>query len=70
MVVSIVVQAVILWVQKSLPCLWADLMSFFTGSATKLDLVFGKRKSREPFAVGRQEKERLLDPFIGFCLSV
>lgn len=44
-----------LWVQKGLPCLWAELMSFLRRDATKLDLVFGKQKSRKPFAVEKQE---------------
>lgn len=69
MVVLIVVQVVMLWVQKILPCLWDELMNFSRGNTTKLDLIFGKQKSWEPFAVGKQEKERLLGP-LGFHLFV
>lgn len=68
MVVPFMVQAVMLWVQKGLPCLWAELRSFLRRDATKLDLVFGKQKIRKPFAVGKQEENRFRP--LGFDLSV
>lgn len=48
--------------------MWAELMSLLRRDATKLDLVFGKQKCREPFEVGKQE-ENIFWP-IGFHLSV
>lgn len=36
--------AVMLWLQKSCPMLWAQLMSFPRGDANKLDLVLGKKE--------------------------
>lgn len=56
-----------LWVQKGLPCLWAELMSFLRREVAKLELVFGKKKIRKPFAVG-EEKNRFWS--LGFHLSV
>lgn len=67
MVVPFIVQAVLLKVQKSLSCLWTELMSFPRREATELDHVFGKQRSREPFAIGKQE-ERLLGPLYSIYL--
>lgn len=62
MVVPFVVQTVMVKVQKSLLCLWAELVSFPRREATKLDLVLKKKKSREPFALGKQEEEKFPGP--------
>lgn len=44
MISSPSLHAVMLWLQKSCPMLWAQLMSFPRGDANKLDLVLGKKE--------------------------